>query len=96
MKIAPVVLAVALLASASAASARGESLYDDTPSAGAMILDLAVLRPLGLVATLVGAGVYVVALPFALMRGEGPVEPAQQLVVEPARFTFTRGLGRDD
>jgi hypothetical protein len=96
MKLASLVLAATVMISASAATARGESIYDDTPSAGEMIFDLVLLRPLGLVATAIGAGVYVVALPIALMRGEGPSEPAEQLVVGPARFTFTRPLGREE
>lgn len=93
MKLATYLLAAVLAISSSLATAQDRTGLDDAPSPGAMALDLVVLRPLGLAATLLGCAVYIVALPIALMRGEGPLEPAQKLVVEPAAFTFTRRLG---
>jgi|YNPNPStandDraft_1061719.scaffolds.fasta_scaffold46331_2 hypothetical protein len=54
--------------------------------------DALVLRPLGILATVVGAAVFVVSLPFSAPTGS--VEhAAEKLVVEPYRFTFERPLG---
>lgn len=61
-------------------------------SAEGMIVDLVVLRPLGLVATVLGAAVYIVSLPFSLAGGNAQ-QAAQKLVSEPAQFTFVRPLG---
>lgn len=61
-------------------------------TASGMILDLVVLRPLGLVATVVGGAVYVVSLPFSLVGGNAR-QAGQKLVCEPAQFTFVRPLG---
>jgi hypothetical protein len=67
---------------------------DDTPSAGAMAFDLVVVRPVGLVATVLGAGLFVLQLPLSLIQGEPPSDPAKKLVVEPAKYTFQRPLGQ--
>jgi len=59
---------------------------------GHMIGDLAVLRPLGILATAAGAIAYVISLPFSLAGGNEE-EARQKLVIEPAKYTFTRPLG---
>jgi hypothetical protein len=57
-----------------------------------MVVDVVVIRPLGLATTLVGAVLTVVALPFTIPSGS--VESSvQALVVKPAKYTFTRPLG---
>ncbi len=57
-----------------------------------MVMDAVVMRPLGLVATLVGAVLTVVALPFTIPSGS--VESsARELIIKPAEYTFTRPLG---
>jgi len=57
-----------------------------------MVVDLVVMRPLGLAATLVGAVLTVVALPFTIPSGS--VESsARELIVKPAEYTFKRPLG---
>ena len=66
---------------------------DGTPSAGAMAFDLVIVRPFGLAATVLGAGLFVLQLPLSLIQGEPPSDPAKKLVVEPAEFTFKRPLG---
>ena len=63
------------------------------PSAGAMAFDLLIVRPVGLVATVLGAGLFVLQLPLSMIQGVPPSEPAEKLVVEPAEFTFKRPLG---
>lgn len=94
----PVALAIGLsLASLGAHAdepAPGEDVMpDDAPSAGAMAFDLVVIRPLSLVATMLGSGLFLLQLPLDLVQGTPPIDPAQKLVVEPARYTFDRPLG---
>jgi hypothetical protein len=50
------------------------------------------MRPLSLVGTVVGTAIYIVALPFNLVT-LNLAEPGRRLVVEPAKYTFTRELG---
>jgi hypothetical protein len=84
----------ALVFAASAVNAdEFRDTVDDSPSAGAMAFDLLVVRPVGLVATVLGTGLFVLQLPLSFIQGEAPSDPAQKLVVEPAKFTFTRPLG---
>lgn len=61
-------------------------------AAESMVLDLVLLRPLGLVATVAGGAIYIVSLPFSLAGGNAR-QAGQRLVSEPARFTFVRPLG---
>lgn len=61
-------------------------------TAGGMIIDLIVLRPLGLAATVIGGAVYIVSLPFSLAGGNAG-QAGRKLVGEPAQFTFVRPLG---
>ena len=90
--LAALILTASLLA-APAVMAQDINDVNDAPSPAAMMIDLFVVRPLSLVAVAAGTVAFVVQAPFALMLGESPLEPAEQLVVEPARFTFTRRLG---
>ncbi len=59
---------------------------------GEVAADVLVVRPVGLAATVVGAVIFVVALPFAAIardvKGTGDI-----LVGAPARFTFVRKIG---
>lgn len=61
-------------------------------SAGAMTVDLLLVRPVGIVSCVLGSAVFVVALPFSLLGGNTG-ESAKKLIVEPAKFTFNRPLG---
>jgi len=62
------------------------------PSAEAMILDGLIVRPLSLAGTVVGAGLFVVTLPFSALGGNVD-EAGEALVKEPARATFGPCLG---
>jgi hypothetical protein len=64
-------------------------------NAGSMMFDLVILRPLGLAATVVGTAFFVVSLPFSILGGNTG-EAAKKLMVEPAKYTFTRPLGAED
>lgn len=57
-----------------------------------MVVDAVVMRPLGLVGTILGAVVTVVTLPFTLPSGSAD-EAAQYMIVAPAEYTFNRPLG---
>lgn len=84
-------LTLGLLPRPVAASA---GVYGQQPhrSAGAMAVDVVAIRPLGLIATVLGTGLFVVSLPFSALGGNVG-EAAESLVKAPARFTFTRPLG---
>ena len=60
-----------------------------------MAADILVVRPLGIVATVGGTVLAIVALPFSLLGGNTQ-EVFQYLVVKPAKFTFVRPLGEFD
>ncbi|MGA8178522.1 MAG: hypothetical protein WB792_00580, partial [Desulfobacterales bacterium] len=57
-----------------------------------MTADLLLVRPLGIVATVLGCAVFVVSLPFSALGGNTK-QASQKLVKEPVEFTFTRPLG---
>ncbi|MBV4488711.1 multidrug transporter [Pseudomonas sp. SWRI153] len=62
------------------------------PPAYAMLGDLLIARPLLVVATVIGAGAFVVSLPFTALGG-GVGDAGQALVVDPAKAAFVRCLG---
>ncbi|MNG31782.1 hypothetical protein D3C84_1176530 [compost metagenome] len=57
-----------------------------------MLGDLLIARPLLLAATVIGAGAFVVSLPFTALGG-GVGDAGKALVVDPAKATFVRCLG---
>jgi hypothetical protein len=57
--------------------------------------DILVVRPLGIIATVGGSALFIVALPFSALGGNTH-EVFQQLVVKPAKYTFTRPVGDFD
>jgi len=73
------------------ALAESKAVNDDI-SASAMAADLLVIRPLGIVATVVGSAVFIVSLPFSALGGNTKTA-CRKLVQNPAKFTFTRALG---
>ena len=64
----------------------------DHVSTEAMIADTLVVRPLMLVATAVGTLTFIVSLPFTALGGNAD-KAVEQLVLEPAKYTFVRPLG---
>ena len=64
----------------------------DEPSFGAMSFDLFIIRPFAAVATVIGAGVFVVALPITAITGTVDLA-GKKMVAEPFKFTITRPLG---
>lgn len=67
--------------------------YEDGTDA-AILVDLTMLRPLGLVSLVGGAAVYVVSLPFQLTSWNFRT-PFDALVKRPFKYTFTRDLGEE-
>ena len=97
MKFAKKTLALLLVASlmvipfGSAAMAQ-EYFETEDPGGGEMIFDLVVVRPVGLVATAIGAVTFVISLPFSAL-GDNVGVAGRKLVKEPASYTFKRPLG---
>jgi len=65
----------------------------DDVSAETILVDGLLLRPAGMLATLVGSVAFVVTLPFSIPT-RSVDKAAQKLVVDPARYTFVRPLGQ--
>lgn len=69
-----------------------EYFETEDPSGGAMMFDLAVVRPVGIIATAIGCVFFVVSSPFSALGGN--INTAgEKLVKDPAAFTFKRPLG---
>ena len=62
------------------------------PSAGAMIADFILVRPVGIVALIAGSALFIISLPFSAL-GRNVKAAARSLVIKPAKFAFTRPLG---
>ena len=74
-------------------SGSGDPRYTiQNPPAYAMLGDLLIARPLLVVATVIGAGAFVVSLPFTALGG-GVGDAGQAMVVDPAKAAFVRCLG---
>lgn len=91
-KIVTAFLIAMFLFSSSALAARDAS-FD--PSAGAIVADLAVIRPVSIIGTALGCGAFVVALPFTVWSKERMAKAGTALVVNPGKFAFVRPLGED-
>ena len=92
IRLGALALSFALLA---AAPARAEPATVTSDKGTDMVLDLLILRPLGLLATGLGSAAFVVALPFTLPGGNAG-EAACELVRSPLEYTFNRPLGELD
>lgn len=84
-------LSVGMLLAADPVAA-DERYVGEAPSAAAMGADLLLIRPLSLVATVAGTGLFIVSLPFSLL-GKNVEDAGEQLVLRPAEYTFSRPLG---
>jgi hypothetical protein len=69
-----------------------QNAVDESPNEWAMVGDLLVARPIGLVMTVGGTAVWLVSLPFTLLAGHA-AEAAETLMIGPAESTFMRCLG---
>ena len=83
-------LLILAFSSVSLASTQGSS---STPSAGALVSDVLVLRPLGFAGTILGGAAFVVSLPVTVASHK--VDRAEKLLVEePYDYAFERPLGQ--
>ena len=62
------------------------------PGGGAMIYDLVVIRPVGIVATAVGSVAWLISLPFSAL-GDNVDQATDKLIKEPGKYTFVRPIG---
>ena len=62
------------------------------PSGESMVVDLVLMRPLGIVSLAAGTALYLVSLPFSAMGGNA-AQAGEKLIKDPAKFTFARKLG---
>jgi hypothetical protein len=69
-----------------------QEAIDDSPNEFAMVGDLLVARPLGLVMVVGGTAAWVLSLPFTLLAGHAG-EAAGTLIGGPVETTFMRCLG---
>jgi hypothetical protein len=69
-----------------------DAIGQEDPSALAMVTDAVLVRPMGLVFTVIGAAVFVVTLPFSALGGNVG-QAGNTLVAGPFRTTFDRCLG---
>ncbi|WP_426142212.1 multidrug transporter [Pseudomonas sp. DWP3-1-2] len=71
----------------------GDPVYSiQNPPAFAMMGDLLIARPFLIIATVAGAGLFLVSLPFTALGG-GIGDAGKALVVDPAKAAFVRCLG---
>jgi hypothetical protein len=85
-----IVFLIFALNSIALAASQGDG--SSKPSAGAVVSDILVLRPLGLAGTVLGGAAFVVSLPVTLATHK--VESAEKILVEePFSYTFERPLG---
>jgi len=69
-----------------------QDAIDESPNEFAMVGDLLVARPIGVVMTVAGTAVWLVSLPFTLLSGHAS-EAAGTLIGGPVETTFMRCLG---
>lgn len=66
--------------------------YEESPSAAAMTADLIIARPVLLVATVIGAAIFIISSPFSLLGGNLG-EAGETLVMQPGKAFAVRCLG---
>jgi len=88
-----ILLGVFLLTATVSPALAQENETDSDITAASMIGDLFVLRPLGLVATILGTAFFFVTLPITAGVGNTKVA-GEKFVKDPGKFTFNRPLGK--
>ncbi len=85
------IVSILIIPFGSAALAQ-EYFETEDPGGGAMLFDLCVVRPIGLVATALGSATFLLSWPFSALGNNSDVA-GQKLVKDPAAYTFKRPLG---
>jgi hypothetical protein len=88
-----VIVAVLVCTSTGFSALAQDKRLEEEATAEGMIIDFALLRPLGIAASGVGVGFFIASLPFSLPTGSIGVA-FRKLVAEPVCFTFARPLGK--
>ncbi|HXI09671.1 MAG TPA: hypothetical protein VNK06_02605 [Thermodesulfobacteriota bacterium] len=91
-KIAAVFLLAVFLSVTSVRGAAPQEEQPHGPSGEAIVFDLVLGRPLGLVTLVAGTAIFIVGLPFTLPTRSVGVA-ADKLIADPFRFTFIRPVG---
>ena len=88
-----ILLIIALISIPFGSSVLAQDYFErQEPSGGEMIYDVLIIRPIGMVATVVGMAFFVVTRPFSALAGN--VDTAgEKLVSDPGKYTFKRPLG---
>jgi hypothetical protein len=86
-----IIISVFLLTTAITPAFAQPENQNSKPTAVAMVCDLVLLRPLGIVATILGTALFIISIPFT--AGRNIEYTKQKFVVEPAKYTFQRPLG---
>lgn len=92
MKLRTMMTAICLFMMSLSTNVSMASTIEERPSGAEMVADVILVRPLMLIATMVGTGAYVVSLPATLLGGNSE-EAGKKLVVTPFKATFLRCLG---
>ena len=74
-------------------SVSAENHHSKRPSAGAVVADAIVLRPLGFCGTVLGAAAFVISLPVTVPTKKTDAV-SRTLVRKPYSYTFERPLGK--
>lgn len=77
-------ITVTLIISSAPAFGYDEGLY--------MTMDVLIVRPVGLAASVLGTAIFIVALPFSIPSGSVGAT-ACALLITPGRYTFARPIG---
>lgn len=85
-------MSVSMATSASDIVEDGSGIQSSRPTVWAMAIDAGLVRPVGFAATIFGAGLFVVTLPFSILGGNVK-ESADTLITAPGKMTFLRCLG---
>ena len=92
-RIIALLIAILLMATPSLAITDNEKEFEDPQVNAAYIVgDAIIARPVGLVMTVAGFGLFIISSPFALIS-KSAGKTWDGLVVYPAKFTFTRPMG---
>ncbi|MEE8574148.1 MAG: hypothetical protein V3T30_01945 [Thermodesulfobacteriota bacterium] len=91
-KLLAITLALMIVLASSSVSMAEEYYTNKETTNAQLLLDIGVMRPLGLVATTLGLGFLLISLPFT-----APTKTAnkvsERLVVAPYKYTFERPVG---
>ena len=66
---------------------------DPIEEGGLMMIDFAVARPAGIIASGIGIVVYILTMPFHFLSEEAEQKAKDRFINDPIKFTFVRPLG---